>query len=133
MLLQGSARAGTLLWERRQGNKVRAAKFRSKAAIGLSFGKGRLVYDHAVPFKYVQEELLALSDVTADSVQGVLSKFCAAALITKEENAILNRKGYGSAMPEGWDGTDLLARYKAADIEIVKNAVPLEGVTDDDP
>ncbi len=37
------------LWERRQGSKIRAATFRSKDAIGLSFGSGLLVYDHAVP------------------------------------------------------------------------------------
>ena len=45
------------LWERRSGTKIHSAKYRSKAATGLRFGKGELVYDHAVPFRYLQDEL----------------------------------------------------------------------------
>jgi hypothetical protein len=110
------------LWERREGSKIRAAKFRSQATIGLNFGGGLLVYDHAIPFKYLQAELLKLSDVTTDSVRNALNKFGTVALVTREENNILNHAGYGSAMPKDWNGTDSLARYKAVGIEIVENS-----------
>ncbi len=109
------------LWECRKGSKVRSAKFRSKAAIGLTFGSGLLVYDHAVPFKYLQAALLSLPDVTVDSVENALDKFCVAALITKEEDQLLNAAGYQSDMPEGWDQINPLARYNAVGIDIVEN------------
>ena len=109
------------LWERRAGSKINAPEFRSKDAIGLSFGNAALVYDHSVPFKYLQAELLKLSDVTTRSVRSVLNDFGAVVLITKEEDDLLNAAGYRSDMPEDWDGIDLLARCKAVGIEIVEN------------
>ena len=87
----------------------------------MTFGNRLLVYDHAVPFKYLQTELLRLPEVTTDSIRAVLGKFGAVALITREQDDLLNRAGYGNKMPHGWDGTDPLARYKVVGIEIVKN------------
>jgi hypothetical protein len=109
------------LWERRVGSKTRAARFRSRASLGLTFGDRLLVYDHAIPFKYLQSELLKLTDASADSVRDVLNKFSVVAFITREEDDALNRAGYGNGMPKNWDGVDPLARYKAVGIEIVDN------------
>ena len=109
------------LWERRKGSKVCAAKFRSKAARGLTFGKGQLIYDHAVPFKYLQDELLRLSDVKTRSIRNLLKKFCVPVLIMNKENRRLNARGYRNRMPEDWNGLDRLARYRTVGIKIVKN------------
>ena len=109
------------LWEVKDGPKEKAAKYRSKAAVGLKHGKGEVVYDHAVPFNYLQKELLALDPVTPQSVAGALGRFGTAVLVTKAENALLSASGYGRSMPADWDGSDPLARYKAVGIELVEN------------
>jgi len=109
------------LWERRRGGKINSARFRSKNSTGIAFGRGLLVYDHAIPFRYLQTELLNLIEVTINSVRKVLDKFETIVVITKEENDLLNAGGYGSEMPGDWDGKDHLARYKAVGIEIVRN------------
>jgi hypothetical protein len=50
-------------------SKASLAKFRSKKAVGLGFGGREIVFDHAIPFKYLQYELLKLADVTPQSVE----------------------------------------------------------------
>jgi hypothetical protein len=109
------------LWERRAGSKSRCAKFRSKAAVGLQFGGGDLVYDHAVPFNYLQDELLSLSPVTEQAVARTLEKYGTIVLVTRAEDSRLSGAGYRGKMPPGWDGTDPLARYNALGIELVQN------------
>ncbi len=108
-------------WAKR--NKAACAQFRSKAAVGLAYGNGELVFDHAIPFKYTQDALLNLSEVSTDTVRRVLLDTFAsiAVLVTKEENQRLNRDGLKRAMPPDWNGTDPLARYRAVDIELVEN------------
>lgn len=108
------------LWELRGGRgKDICAQFRSKATVGMRRGTGTLIYDHAIPFRFLQDELLKLPEVTPESVADVLSRHCIAVLVTKEEDALL-----GNKMPEDWDGIDPLARYKKADIEVVPNSLP---------
>ncbi len=109
------------LWEKRGGTKEQAPTFRSRATTGLRFGKRELVYDHAVPFRYLQNELLSLESVTVDSVAEVLNRFGTAVLITAAENALLNAAGFGSKMPDDWNGIDPMARYTAARIELIEN------------
>lgn len=110
------------LWQKRAGkSKASIARFRSKNAVGLSFGNWQLILDHAVPFKYLQAELLKLSDVTTHSVEIVLDKFGTVVLITKEEDNLLNAAGYRSDRPKDWDRIDSLARYKAVGIVILEN------------
>jgi hypothetical protein len=109
------------LWERRAGSKIRCAQFRSTASSLLRFGKGELVYDHAVPFGYLQDELLSLNPVTEQAVARALDRFGTIVLITKAENARLDAAGYGRKMPKGWDGVDPLARYRALAIDLTEN------------
>jgi hypothetical protein len=113
-----------LLWERRNGSGLRCAEFRSKAADGLRFGKRQLVYDHAIPFNYLQVELMGLAKgFSADLLRDKLNKFCRVALITNCENDCLNDAGYQSKMPKDWDGNDHLARYNAVGIDIENNSL----------
>jgi hypothetical protein len=117
------------LWERRIGAsphrvcgpKVCAERFRSKAARGLSFGKRKLVYDHAIPLNYLQDKLLKLSAVSPDAIRKLLTRLCVPVLITREENQIINRRGLAKRMPNGRNATGPLARYNAVGIAIVKN------------
>ncbi len=114
------------LWERRAGEtKDKIPRYRSRAAVGLRFGDGQLVYDHAIPFRCLQSELLQLSEVTPEAVRDVLLRHEIRVLITKSENARLNASGLQSEMPPTWDGTDPLARYKAIGIELVENTATL--------
>ena len=110
------------LWECRQGtSKDQRAQYRSRAALGVQRGAGQLVCDHAVPFNYLQDELLGISEVTARAVRDVLNRHGVTVLITKEEDRRLNQAGLRSRMPDDWDGSDRLARYKAAGIKILRN------------
>jgi len=109
------------LWERRAGTKIQAAEFRSNNSVGLSFGKRELVYDHAIPFSYLQNELLGLKNITKTTVRNKLNKFGTICLITKDEDETLSKAGLGRRMPENWDGEDRLARYRAVKIKTVKN------------
>jgi hypothetical protein len=111
------------LWEcRDEKNKDRLARFRSTNTLGVKRVGGSVRYDHAVPFKYLQDELLKLSDVTVTTVREVLNRYGVSVLITDEEDERLNKAGLRYKMPNGWDGSDALARYKAIGIELVENA-----------
>ena len=112
------------LWERRSGSKEVSAQRRSRAARGRTIGARELVYDHAVPFRYLQRELLALEVVTPATVRAVLERYGTIVLITAREDAKLNRAGLNRRMPDDWNKTDPLARYKAVGIETVPNTVP---------
>jgi hypothetical protein len=70
-----------------------------------------LVHEHVVPKGIVIERLLNLPHKTADSVNELMVKYCKGAVITKDEDADLNRLGLRSKMPTGWDGKDVWARY----------------------
>ena len=87
----------------------------------MQFGTGALVYDHAVPFRYLQAELLGLSDITPDSVLDVLDRYGIVVPITTDDDRRLNQAGYRSAMPADWDGRDPFARYTAVDIALEPN------------
>lgn len=104
-------------------SKDKTAQYRSKNAKGKRWRRDGLVYDHAIPFRYMLEEMLALAEVTPNSVRAVLEKFDVMVLITKEENARLNASGLKQEMPAKWDGADSLARYKAVCIELIPNKI----------
>ena len=111
------------LWTRRAGGrKDRLARYRSRGSVGLKYGDGELVFDHAVPFNYLQSELLQLEEVTPERVRAVLLKNDICVLITKSENDRLNANGLQSKMLSDWDHADPLARYKVAGIELVEGA-----------
>lgn len=99
-------------------SKDKTAQYRSENAKGKRWRDG-LVYDHAIPFIYTLNEMLALPDVTPNSVRAVLEKFDVMVLITREEDARLNASGLKQKMPADWDGVDSLARYKAVGIALI--------------
>lgn len=110
------------LWENSgKGSKYKKAKFRSLASLGVEEGKNLLRYDHSIPFSIVQEQLLSLNDVSLKTVEQILDSKLIACTITKEEDALLNKAGLNSKMPENWDGVDPLARYREVNIKITEN------------
>lgn len=120
------------LWELRHSKKkIHAAQFRSKAALGIKQGAGELIYDHAVPFVYLQRELLSLTAVDTKSVHEILMRYGVACLITKSENAKIDQERLQRSMPKTWDGSDPLARYHAVGIEVVPNPDHLAIIEDD--
>jgi hypothetical protein len=109
------------MWEVREANKKGAARFRSIAASGTEWGGHRVVYDHAIPFNYVQNDLLALAEPDPAGVRDILDRRLVACLITREEDRLLASKKLSRAMPANWDGIDPLARYEAAEIRVEPN------------
>jgi hypothetical protein len=111
------------LWERRLGRgKDACARLRSRASVSVERGRGELAYDHGVPFRHLQAELLELDPITSESLRATLERYWVVVLITGEEHDLLSRAGLGNRMPTTWDGRDALARYQAAGIELVPNA-----------
>lgn len=112
------------LWEKRKSpNKEKAAEFRSVQSVGLKLGERKLVYDHAVPFKIVMEKILAAKELTLPILRDILEKHIVTCIITEQENKMLNKAGLGHKMPDDWDRSDSLARYKAVGINIVGEAL----------
>ena len=87
----------------------------------MRFGGREIVYDHAIPFRYLQGELMRLDPVTSPAVREVLIRYSVRALITQRENQLLASRGLGRAMPDDWDMESPLARYAAVGIELVAN------------
>ena len=110
------------LWETKKNvKKYDNVSYRSLNSINISHEEGKLVRDHAIPFKYVRDELLKLSNVTRDSVKSILNNMLHSCVITKEEDKILTSKGLRSEMPKGSQLTDILARYNAVGIIVLEN------------
>jgi hypothetical protein len=106
------------VWTEFQG-KYEGCEYWSKAALKFRGDPKRLVHEHVIPKKIVIKRLLKLSSptaATASSVRQELDSYCKGAVITREEDASLNRLGFRSKMPSDWDEKDLWARYKAAGI-----------------
>jgi uncharacterized UPF0160 family protein len=80
-----------------------------------------LVYEHLVPkSRYIHlpcEELAERRELTTEFVKAKLEKYWRLATITKSEDSKLHRL----AMPENWDGINVLARYEAVGIQLQAN------------
>lgn len=77
-----------------------------------------LRHEHSVPRRLLITMLLELSAPTEEDVRRVLD-LCVGVVVTVEEDHALNTAGMRSRMPEGWDGRDVFARYRAVGIEVV--------------
>lgn len=77
----------------------------------------RLMVDHAVPLGVLREHILANAALhNTDELRNYLKCTYRLGVITHAEDAVLTRLGLRSAMPEGWDGTNVYARYEAAGV-----------------
>jgi hypothetical protein len=108
------------LWERYLVPKRQAAKYISKKAAQIQNVSGKTIYDHSIPFIYLQNKLLSLNQLNTDNIKKLLDKYTLTTIITKDENTILNKE-LKSKMPNNWDGKNPLARYDSVGIDVVKN------------
>lgn len=92
-------------------------------------GGHELRHEHVVPRRVMITLLLDDVDVDESRIRSIL-QLCVGAVITKAEDQGLNAAGYRSRMPDGWDGHDVFARYRAAGIELVDQRVPNEHAHD---
>ena len=79
-----------------------------------------LIFEHMVPkAKYIQmpcEKAAQRGLLDINDMRDLFHKFWKIAIITSEENARLS----GYLMPRDWDHQDIFARYKEAEIKLIK-------------
>lgn len=73
--------------------------------------------EHAVPQKELIK-LISATDLDPAEVWQLLTTYLVTYYITKDEHDRLKHLGLQSKMPDGWDGVDPLARYRAAGIDV---------------
>ena len=104
-------------------NKYHKTHYVSEAALeqlNAAVG-GELVWEHLVPKDHVQGECVGRAIQGALGIQFVrdrLRTFWWTATVTADENRLLKPC---RAMPDGWIGTDIAARYRDAKLSLVPN------------
>lgn len=83
--------------------------------------KEKLTHEHSIPKSIIIQKLLNLPKPTQAAVKQILTKYCIAVIITREEDKKLNDIGLRSKMPDDWDNKDVYARYHRAKIDITQN------------
>lgn len=83
-----------------------------------------LIYEHMVPKeKYIQgpclEAVKNRSPLSLTQIHELLNRYWHIAIITIDEDKLLNSLKLRKHMPENWDGIDILARYKMANINLI--------------
>ncbi len=107
------------LWERPNGTGGKGG-VATAHSLASETSDEEIVYEHSIPFKFLRDELMELDDPTLESVRAVLSdpRHGHVAMITKSEDALINKRGFASKMPDDWNG-NVLARYEACGIKMV--------------
>jgi hypothetical protein len=72
-----------LTWELRRGPKMVAARYRSPASMGLTFGSQKIVYEHAIPARIVQDELMKLTEPTPEAVKAILDRLLVTCIVLR--------------------------------------------------
>lgn len=86
--------------------------------------KSNLIYEHMIPKNlYIQRPCIEAAKAgkcyTLFEIENLLNKYWYIALITKEENNILNSLKLRTKMPKNWDGKNIFARYECAKISLI--------------
>jgi hypothetical protein len=83
-----------------------------------------LIYEHMVPKEiYIQCPCLdAIKNdrmLTKEEIYELLNKYWYIALITREEDNLLNKLKLRTRMPQNWDKNNIFARYELAKIPLI--------------
>ncbi|HXG85242.1 MAG TPA: hypothetical protein VNI84_14570 [Pyrinomonadaceae bacterium] len=80
-----------------------------------------LTHEHVVPLGLLAEYIFSYELIDSNFVYEILNTYCKAAVITNEEDKILNRAKLRSSMPTGWHfgKEEVFARYNAVGIELI--------------
>jgi len=105
-------------WDRARPHSLAARALReatkTKGLLPLTVRKA-VTYDHAIPLRCLRAGLREAAE-TNETMGSFLAHFVKGVVITREENEKLNKLGLRSAMPDGWDPADVMARYRVAEI-----------------
>jgi hypothetical protein len=83
----------------------------------LRVAASSLRHEHAVPANVVIERMLSLGDAaTTEACARIITRFSRVAIITREQDNILQQNQVARRMPDDWNGTDVWARYRKAGI-----------------
>lgn len=94
------------------------------------FNTSNFSFEHMVPkgkyiFNRIKEE--AKNNNSDDELQKLIykliDKYYYVALITRDENKKLSKKGYREKMPKDWNKKSVIARYKKSEIKIKRNPI----------
>jgi hypothetical protein len=90
------------------------------------FGK-RLRHEHFFPLGLLAEKVFNLETDDRKVIREVFDTFCRAAIVTREEDDLLNGAKLRSTMPSNWSfGQDILARYSVVGIELLPPSLNYE-------
>lgn len=82
----------------------------------------RLTHEHTVPLSLIADWVLQLSD-NREAVRHLFDNCCRAAILTREEDQKLNAAKLRSSMPPDWNfESEITARYKSVEIELIGSA-----------
>ena len=106
------------IWEVSEIKKYDASRLRSEK--GSLDDRKNLAYDHPIPMRVIISKLKSTYPATPNRTEAILQKYLkyGGVLITKSEHDRLRDIGLASKMPTDWDGEDIFARYKKAEIMI---------------
>ena len=62
----------------------------------------RLTHEHTIPLALLAEKVLSLESGDKEVVSGIFKNYCRAAIVTREEDRMLNSAKLRSAMPPKW-------------------------------
>jgi len=88
---------------------------RSKAAENRPLKECRV--EHTVRLSIIVNRLMDMESPTTAAVIELLNSWYVVKLVTSEEDKRLTESGLRYAMPHGWDGSDIFARYTAVGIQ----------------
>jgi hypothetical protein len=100
-------------------NKKNVRFISHSAAVARSSKDVPVVADHAVPLSLLLDEVYKKRIVETTALVELVSLYSVMALVTREEDSLLRKRGLAKRMPEDWDGKDALARYRAAGISLM--------------
>ena len=102
-------------WTEFEG-KLEGCRWWTAAALRSRRSPKNLRHEHVVPKNIVATRLRELAPVTREAIRSLFESLCIGAVVTKGEDKVLNAQGLRSRMPDGWDGSDVWARYRVAGI-----------------
>ena len=81
----------------------------------------RLTHEHSVPLSMLAEKVFSLETDSREEIRNTFNTYCRAAIVTREEDSLLNGAKLRSGMPTGWSfgEGDVLARYSVVEIELL--------------
>ena len=80
----------------------------------------RLTHEHTIPLALLAEKVLSLESGDKGVILAMFRNYCRAAIVTREEDRMLNSAKLRSSMPPEWSfEKDILARYDVVGIKLL--------------